>query len=135
MLRFGTQRRMYLAAAPLAAVTLLSLTACGSSAGGQPSSDTGAATSTAAAAGPERMRPYVQCLASHGVTLPTRPSNGAPPPSNGAPPPDAPAAPAGEKHRPHDMASPPPGVDQQTWDSAKSACASLRPTPPSTAGS
>jgi predicted small lipoprotein YifL len=127
MLRFGTHRRMYLIAAPLATATLLSLTACGSSGGEQPSSDTGASASTAAQAGPERMRPFLQCLASHGVTLPARPEHGA-----GGPPPSGAPAPAGERPKPRDMSTPPPGVDQQTWTTARSACASLAPSPPPT---
>lgn len=95
------------AAAPLAALTVLALSACGS--GSHPH---GAARQA-----------FVQCLSAHGVTLPQRTPGTAPSASSGG---------AGH-HRDPSVA--PPGVNQQTWDSARAACASTAPTPPSTAGS
>jgi hypothetical protein len=77
------------------------------------------------------MQAYTQCLSSHGVTLPAR-THGAP--ADGA----APAATAtgstpgqGGAGRHRDMATPPPGVSQASWDAARSACASLAPSHPS----
>jgi hypothetical protein len=99
------------AAAPLAALTVLAVSACGS--GSHPDA-------TAA-------RAFTQCLSVHGVTLPHRTHNGTPPsgaPSGGA---------GQDPHR--DLTVPPPGVDQQTWDNARAACASLAPSQSNTAGS
>jgi hypothetical protein len=121
------RRLRWAAAAPLAALTLFGVAACGSSGG--------AAAGAAAADGSGHprsaaMQAYTQCLSSHGVTLPAR-THGAP--ADGA----APAAPAtgatpgqgGGRH--HDMSTPPAGVSQASWDSARSACASLAPSHPS----
>lgn len=109
--------RTYWLMTPLAALTALSLTACGGASSG---SSTDSSTPASASAHPraEAMRAYRQCLSQHGVTLPKRPAHGSTPPS---------AAPAG---RP-DPNTPPPGVDAQTWQSARAACASLMPPPPS----
>jgi hypothetical protein len=124
----NTRRLRWAAAAPLAALTLFGVAACGSSGG--------AAAGAAAAGGSGHprsaaMQAYTQCLSSHGVTLPAR-THGAP--ANGA----APAAPAagatpgqGGAGRHHDMATPPPGVSQASWDAARSACASVAPSHPS----
>lgn len=62
---------------------------------------------------------YAQCLEEHGVTnAPKSPGSGdqpegplpGPPPSTGTPP-------------------APPGVDQEVWDTANAACATLAPGP------
>ena len=73
---------------------------------------------------------FMQCMTEHGVPAPPKGGpdgpgspggpggpGGPPPGGTGGPPPDGPP-PA------------PPGVDQQTWDNAKQACASLAPEPP-----
>ncbi len=80
---------------------------------------------------------FIQCMTDHGVPPPPNRGPGGPggpggpPPGGpggpppGGPPPDA-TAPPGDGSPP----PAPPGVDQQTWDSAFQACASLAPPPP-----
>jgi hypothetical protein len=70
-------------------------------------------------AGPAPNDAFGQCLTAHGVPAPPpgRPPGGMPPP----------ASPSGTE-RPTPPA--PPGVDQQTWNSAFAACSSLAPPPP-----
>jgi hypothetical protein len=98
-------RRRAWAAAPLAALTLFAVSACGSGAHHHGNS--------------AARQAYTQCLSAHGVTLPHRtPGSG--------------GHTAGQ-HRDPSVA--PAGVNQQTWTSARTACASQAPTPPSTAGS
>ena len=130
-----TRRLRWAAAAPLAALTLFGVAACGSG------SSTAAAPAADGTSGHPRsaaMQAYTQCLSSHGVTLPARTHGDAP--ADGA----APAAPAtgapgtgtapgqGGAGRHHDMTTPPPGVSQASWDAARTACASLAPAHPST---
>jgi hypothetical protein len=103
-----SSRRGAWVAAPLAALTLLAVSACGS---GTHQHGNSAARLA-----------FTQCLSAHGVTLPHRtPGSG----GSGA-------HPAGQRR---DPSVAPAGVNQQTWDSARAACASTAPTPPSTAGS
>lgn len=64
---------------------------------------------------------FMQCMTEHGVPAPPAGGPGDAPPE-GPPPGDAPPA---EGPPPA-----PPGVDQQTWDAAGQACASLAPAPP-----
>ena len=102
-------RRRAWVAAPLAAATLFAVSACGSGAHHH--------------GNPAARAAYTQCLSTHGVTLPHHtPGSGG---SGGQ-------HTAGQ-HRDPSVA--PAGVDQQTWTSARAACASQAPTPPSTAGS
>jgi hypothetical protein len=100
-----TRRLRWAAAAPLAALTLFGVAACGSG------------SSTAAADGK-----------SHGDapadgTAPAAPATGAP--GTGT----APGQGGAGRH--HDMTTPPPGVSQASWDAARTACASLAPAHPS----
>ena len=134
-----TRRIRWAAVAPLAALTLLGAAACGSggAAGG------GAAESGGSGAHPRsgQMQAFQQCLSEHGVTLASHPrgagAGAAPGATPGATDGSAPAGAGAGRHR--DMSTPPPGVTQQAWDSARAACASVAPSPaaaaPSTAGS
>lgn len=61
---------------------------------------------------------YVQCMSQHGVTMPSR----------GNRPSTAPGTPR------RDPSTAPPGVDQNAWTSARTACASLAPTRPADSG-
>lgn len=70
---------------------------------------------------------FAQCLTEHGVP---------------APPQGGPHGPGPDGHGPHEghhgpppngehgTPPAPPGVDQNTWDTAQQACSSLAPTPP-----
>jgi hypothetical protein len=90
-------------------------------------------SSTAAAPGPGRgaNAAYVQCLRRHGVNLPTAYPSGfrrGPRPSGFPTRPTArPSGAPGGRYPGFGM-SPPPGVDQATWQKAQQACANLRPT-------
>ncbi|HWN34032.1 MAG TPA: hypothetical protein VNP03_14885 [Pseudonocardia sp.] len=127
-----TRRLRWAAAAPLAALTLFGVAACGSgSAGtdGAPAADGNSGHPRSAA-----MQAYTQCLSTHGVTLPARTHDGAPAdgtapaaPATGAA--GAPSAQGAGRH--HDMSTPPPGVSQASWDAARAACANLAPSHPS----
>lgn len=135
-----TRRLRWAAAAPLAALTLFGVAACGSG--------TAAPAAGAAHSGHPRsaqMQAFTQCLTSHGVTMPAHthgaPAGGTAPAAGSAPAdgsaPTAPAtgttgAPARQAGHHRDMSTPPPGVSQATWDSARTACASLAPSHPST---
>jgi hypothetical protein len=117
-----------------AAGALLLLSACGGSSTSDVATDAAAASSTsAAAAGGGDMTAYRDCLADNGVTLPDFVGGGAggfpsgmptDMPSGmptGAPPSGGPAGggfPGGGL---------PEGVDQETFDAAQGACASLAP--------
>ncbi|HEX4250642.1 MAG TPA: hypothetical protein VH008_22445 [Pseudonocardia sp.] len=138
MSQLTTRRLRWAAAAPLAALTLFSVAACGSSTASSAAGTHSGHPRSAA------MQAYTQCLSSHGVTLPARTHGAAP--ADGTAPADpattgagAPAQQGAGRH--HDMATPPPGVSQASWDAARSACASLAPShastgaAPSTAGS
>jgi hypothetical protein len=80
-------------------------------------------TPTTTSAPPQSHGIYEQCLTQHGVPSPAA----GPPPGPGLEP---------QGPLPGPVAStpgtlpPPPGVDQQTWDNAQKACASLQPSPP-----
>jgi len=92
------------------------LPACTSGAGATPSDTAMIAT----ADGPMAQQPpdddLRECLEQNGVPAPPAGSPPGPPPGAGSRPPGPPPA--------------PPGVDQDTWDSAHAACASLAPQPP-----
>ncbi len=61
---------------------------------------------------------FMQCMTQHGVTMPSR----GPRPSG---------APESRAPRPHrDPNTAPPGVDQNTWNAARAACASVAPSAP-----
>jgi len=152
----STARRMRWAMiAPLAALTLLGAAACGSGGGAGSGGAGGGAAETGGADGAHpssgQMQAFRQCLSEHGVTLASHPqgagagtapgatsgATGATPgATSGATDGSAPAGSGAGRHR--DMSTPPPGVTQQAWDSARTACASVAPSPaavPSTAGS
>lgn len=107
----------------LAAISLLTATACAPSA-----TSTAPSSSNAPTARGQAMQAYRQCMSQHGVTFPDRH------PAGGGTTPNAPDA--GAAHR--QPGTPPPGVNPQTWNAARTACANLAPhgTPaPSTPGS
>ncbi|MBV9313177.1 MAG: hypothetical protein JO100_05400 [Pseudonocardia sp.] len=107
---------------PITALTVVSIAACGpnnaaSSSGGGASPS----ASSEAPSGRGAFAAYRECLSQHGVQMPDRErqrenASGAPRLSG-----------ANRPH--HDPGTPPPGVDKNTWDAARAACASLRPTP------
>lgn len=66
---------------------------------------------------------FVQCMTENGIPAPPDGGPGGPPPGADGAPPDGPPSDAGGPPAP-------PGVDQQTWDDAMQACASLAPQPP-----
>ncbi|HTF51965.1 MAG TPA: hypothetical protein VK735_31355 [Pseudonocardia sp.] len=142
-----TRRIRWATVAPLAALMLLGAAACGSGGAGSGAAGGGAAESGGAGSGAHprsaQMQAFQQCLSEHGVTLASHPrgAGAAPGAAPGATPGatggSAPAGGGAGRHR--DMSTPPPGVTQQAWDSARAACASVAPSPaaaaPSTAGS
>jgi hypothetical protein len=135
-----TRRMRWATVAPLVALTLLGAAACGSGggAGNGTAESGGAGSGTHPRSG--QMQAFQQCLSEHGVTLASHPrgagAGAAPGAAPGATGGSAPAGAGTGHHR--DMSTPPPGVTQQAWDSARTACASVAPSPaaaPSTAGS
>jgi hypothetical protein len=99
------RRARLLPVAGLAALSLIGVAGCGHDSGG----------------GGQRhpaMQAYRQCLSQHGVTLPARQHGGSMPSS-------MPGMPGMAKHQP---GTPPPGVNPDTWNSARTACASLAPS-------
>jgi hypothetical protein len=134
-----------LVVAPMGAVALVGLAACGTStdASAASSGNRSSGTSSTAENSPGRpsdseMAAYASCLAENGVTLPERPDGSGGPPDGGATPPSgAPTAPDGNGQTggadgPAGWApgEAPPGVDEDTWAAAQEACADLAPTPP-----
>ena len=105
--------------AGFAAVGLVLLAGCGSSA--DSTSTTGATTSTAGGGAPAAAEEYARCMAENGVAL-ERPSGGASP--SGAPQSAPTTAPGG-------MPPAPEGVDEDTWTAALDACKAFMPSPPS----
>lgn len=98
-----TRRHTRLIAVPAALVCAFSIAACG---GGHHGSG--------------RRGAFMQCMTQHGVTMPSR----GPRPSG---------APESRAPRPHrDPNTAPPGVDQNTWTTARAACASVAPSAPAT---
>jgi hypothetical protein len=91
----------------------------------------GDTTDNASGNGQNGLAAYQSCLAQHGVTLPSRggqngqapPSDGAFPGGGGTPPSGAPQGGfgGGGGFRPE-------GVDDETWQKAQEACASVMPT-------
>ena len=91
--------------------------------------------STASSQTPGGHDAFAQCMTENGVPAPPDggpggpggPGYGGPPPgSDGTmPPPGADGPPVGAGGPPA-----PPGIDQQVWDTAMQACASLAPQPP-----
>ena len=139
----GPGRRRWLITAPMAAISLVGLVACGTG-GATTSSGSGSGTSDAA------MQAFASCMAENGVTLPERGANGGPAEGAGAgsgsggagggavgsggaggadggsPPTGAPqAGGAGGGAMPA-----PPGVDATAWAAAQKACVQYAPTPP-----
>ncbi|MDX1870990.1 hypothetical protein SBI67_02570 [Mycolicibacterium sp. 120266] len=94
-------------------------------------SSTATSEATSAAAAPDGHDAFTACLTEHGVPAPPEggPPGGMAPPSGMTPPSGPP--PAGAPQPGEGKTPPaPPGVDQETWDKANEACASLAPTPP-----
>jgi hypothetical protein len=125
-------------AAPLGAVVLVGLAACGTGTSTDPAAGTGASTSGTASAQPgapsdTAVAAYVSCLQQNGVTLPERPDGGTPPqgaggtPPSGAPAPPADGARGGGPGGPGAAGQAPPGVDADAWAAAQEACADLVP--------
>jgi hypothetical protein len=117
--------------APVAAVSLAGLVACG----------TGAASTTTSNTA---MTAFASCLAENGVTLPQRGDDGGPNgggTDGGSPPTGTPPAGgtggsgssggAGAPAQNGGAMAAPPGVDATTWAAAQKACAQYAPTPPS----
>ena len=140
--RIGPRGRwVRLVVAPVGALALVGLAACGTD-----TSTTSAATSSSAAAQPSTaddsadddadnadsdLVDYRSCLEDNGVTMPEPPAGGAGAPrQGGTPPSDAPAAGGGQGGPGRTPGQAPPGVDATTWAAAQKACADLAPTPP-----
>jgi hypothetical protein len=102
--------------AGLAAISLLTTAGCGPS---TPSGSASSAPSSAPSPSPreQAMRAYWQCMTQHGVTFPDHHQGGDTAPST------APNAGAAKR----EPGTPPPGVNPQTWNAARTACASLTP--------
>ena len=83
---------------------------------------------TASSQGPGDHDAFAQCMTENGVPAPPVGGPGGPggPGAGGMPPPPSADGP------PFGAGGPPapPGMDQQTWDNAMQACASLAPQPP-----
>ena len=140
--RIGPRGRwIRLVVAPVGALALVGLAACGTD-----TSTTSAATSSSAAAQPSTaddsadadaddadsdLADYRSCLEDNGVTMPEPPAGGAGAPRQGGTPPSgAPAAGGGQGGPGGSPGQAPPGVDATTWAAAQKACADLAPTPP-----
>ena len=138
--RIGPRGRwIRLVVAPVGALALVGLAACGTG-----TSTTSAATSSSAAAQPSTaddsddaddgdtdLADYRSCLEDNGVTMPEPPAGGAGAPRQGGTPPSgAPAAGGGQGGPGGTPGQAPPGVDATTWAAAQKACADLAPTPP-----
>jgi hypothetical protein len=137
--RIGPRGRwIRLVVAPVGALALVGLAACGT---GTDTSTTSAATSSSAAAQPSTaddaddtdadLADYRSCLEDNGVTMPEPPAGGAGAPRQGGTAPSgAPAAGGGQGGPGGSPGQAPPGVDATTWAAAQKACADLAPTPP-----
>ena len=136
-----TGRLARLVVAPIGAVALVGLAACGSSATSTAGDTASGSTAAAGAPSDSAMAAFTSCLAENGVTMPERPGGGAGGPAGGTPPSGAPGAPGDDGDDDGGPGGPdgtpgqaPPGVDATTWAAAQKACASLAPTPPDGAG-
>ena len=87
----STRRLRWAAAAPLAALTLFGVAACGGGTAGAPAAAGGGHGAHPRSAA---MQAYTQCLSSHGVTLPARGPTAAHRPTARHPPPPPPGPPA-----------------------------------------
>ena len=140
--RIGPRGRwIRLVVAPVGALALVGLAACGTG-----TTTTSAATSSSAAAQPSTaddtdnadaddadsdLADYRSCLEDNGVTMPEMPADGGGAPRQGGTPPSgAPAAGGGRGGPGGSPGQAPPGVDATTWAAAQKACADLTPTPP-----
>ena len=142
--RIGPRGRwIRLVVAPVGALALVGLAACGTG-----TSTTSAATSSSAAAQPSTaddsadadddaddadgdLADYRSCLEDNGVTMPEPSAGGAGAPRQGGTPPSgAPAAGGGQGGRGGSPGQAPPGVDATAWAAAQESCADLAPTPP-----
>ncbi|HEX5813636.1 MAG TPA: hypothetical protein VFY38_16130 [Pseudonocardia sp.] len=144
--RIGPRGRwIRLVAAPVGALALVGLAACGT---GTDTSTTSAGTSSAAAQpstadeagdtddadaddGDTDLADYRSCLEDNGVTMPEPPAGGAGVPRQGGTPPSGAPAAGGRQGGPGGTpGQAPPGVDATTWAAAQKACADLAPTSP-----
>jgi hypothetical protein len=137
--RIGPHGRwIRLVVAPVGALALVGLAACGT---GTDTSTTSAATSSSAAAQPSTaddaddtdadLADYRSCLEDNGVTMQEPPAGDAGAPRKGGTPPSgAPAAGGGQGGPGGSPGQAPPGVDATTSAAAQKACADLAPTPP-----
>ncbi|MGU3500000.1 hypothetical protein [Mycobacterium sp. C31M] len=85
---------------------------------------------TTVSAAPDGGDGFAACLTEHNIPAPPEGGHpGGPPPGDG---PAGMAPPEGAPPRPAEGMTPPapPGIDQDVWDQAQQACASLAPTPP-----
>lgn len=129
-------RRAWQLLAPTLAIALLAVAGCSSGAaatGGASGSGGGSGGGTQDAA----RQAYTQCLSENGVTMPSPPSGGAggagaDDPAGQTPPSGAPPAGTGGAGPggPGGAGQAPPGVDAETWQAARQACASFAPSPP-----
>ncbi|MFC4149987.1 hypothetical protein ACFO0M_27355 [Micromonospora mangrovi] len=131
--RTASGRRIRAAAATVVLAGLVAVTtACGSDDGGAAdpgggATPSGGAPASAAPFDPSAMQGYVDCLAQNGVTL--APPGGAP--SGGTPPSGLPGGtpPSGVPGGPGGGSLPKPeGVDEATWQAARTACAATLPS-------
>jgi hypothetical protein len=142
--RIGRRGRwIRLVVAPVGALALLGLAACGTGTATSTTS-TGASSSAAAQASTADdadaddadtdddtdLADYRTCLEENGVTLPEPPSGGTGAPRQGGTPPSGAPAGGGQGGPGGSPGQAPPGVDATTWAAAQEACADLAPTPP-----
>ena len=113
---------------------VLALAACGGSsahASSAPTPTTAASNSTAkGGSGRGRLTSFVNCMSSHGVTLPERPRTGHG--GTGTPPSTSAGGRRGDNGNGFGFANrfqnPPPGVDPTKYQAALNACRSMLPT-------
>ncbi len=115
-------------ASTAAAALISGVVACSADTSETRSAPTSAASSSSAADAHEA---FNQCMTDNGVPAPPQGGPGGPGADGGPPAGEPPAGPppsgtSGDGRRPPS----PPGVDQDTWDKAMQACASLAPAQP-----
>lgn len=84
-----------------------------------PSTTSAPSITSVAPPAPPTSQAFTDCMTEHGIAPPPGSPSGPPPDGAGQQPSQAP-----------EQGSPPPGVDQRTWEEALSACGSLGPQPP-----
>ena len=142
--RIGPRGRwIRLVVAPVGALALVGLAACGTGTDARrrrqrrparppnPRPQTTADDADDADDADSDLADYRSCLEDNGVTMPEPPAGGAGAPRQGGTPPSgAPAAGGGQGGPGGTPGQAPPGVDATTWAAAQKACADLAPTPP-----